>query len=211
MKKHIVLIILGGALLMIGIILSFNKKNEIIYYYDEVELSQEEASSLILEKTRNIVDIYENKDNTFKLVEEKKEEPQEPQDTPEGEEVPKDDTPSEYVKASDYEEVVNKLFTEKGIKELEGIKFGDKSFVNKQEDGSIYLLRTIPSDNSYLNCSISIKDILVNLDEIKATVTFSKNTIDKKDNLTYFVYEKSIDLIKKDDNWLVNSFVYTNK
>ena len=75
MKKHIVLIILGGALLMIGIILSFNKKNEIIYYYDEVELSQEEASSLILEKTRNIVDIYENKDNTFKLVEEKKEAP----------------------------------------------------------------------------------------------------------------------------------------
>ena len=208
MKKHIVLIILGGALLMIGIILSFNKKNNIIYYFDEVELSQEEASELILEKVRNIIDVYENKETTFKLVEEKKEEPQE---VPEGEEIPQDDTPSEYVKVSNYDDVLKKLFTEKGITEIEELKFNEKLFVDKKEDGSIYLLRTIPTENSYLNCSISIKDIVITLDEIKAIVTFSRNTIDQNDNLTYYVYEKNIDLIKKDDNWLVNTFVYTNK
>ena len=209
MKKHIILIILGGALLMIGIILSFNRKSNVIYYFDEVELSQEEANSLILEKTRSIVDIYENKEKTFKIVEDKKEEAE--QETLEGEETPKEETLNEYIKAIDYNEVVKKLFTEKGIKELEETRFNEKNFVDKKEDGSIYLLNTIPSDNSYLNCSITIKDIIVNLDEIKATVTFSKDLIDKDDNLTYYVYEKKIELIKKDDVWLVDTFIYTNK
>lgn len=190
MKKYTLLIIIGGLFLMIGIIFSFGKKKESAPYQENTNLTQEEAYSIILEKTRAIVDMYENPRDKFMLDREIDEE-------------------SDYLNVLNYDAIVYNMYTEKGIKELEKIKFENKSFVKKEND-EVYILKMIPDDNKYSNCAISISNISVNVDEIKATVTFSRNEIDQNDVLTYHVYEKNIELIKKDNKWLINTFIYSN-
>lgn len=190
MKKYALLIIVGGLFLMIGVILSFNKKKDVIYYVDEDNMTEEEVTSLIMEKTKTIVELYENSKNTFKLSEEQDEE-------------------SEYLVITNYDEVVDKLYTEKGKTELENIKFNNKNFITKNED-KVYVLKTLPESNLYSDCSISISNVNYNKDEIKAVVSFTKNNVDNNDVLTYYVYEKNIELILKDNKWLINTFIYSN-
>ena len=100
MKKHTLLIIIGGLFLIIGIIYSFGKKKENITYQENTNLTQEEASSLVLEKTREIIDLYENPKETFMLDREINEE-------------------SDYLNVLNYDTIVYNMYTEKGIKEIE--------------------------------------------------------------------------------------------
>lgn len=194
MKKYTLLIIIGGLFLIAGVVLSFNKKKNVIYIYDDASLSQDEAYSLIIEKTKQIIDIYENQNSTFEIVEEPNE----------------DNTEiKEYLKVNNYEEIIKKIFNDNGIEELETIKFNDKKFIEKKEDG-IYILSTIPKDNLYSNTSISVSNIVITLDNIKATVSFTRDEVDKDDILTYYIFEKGIELVKNDDKWLVKSFNYAN-
>ena len=190
MKKYTLLIIIGGLFLMIGIIYSFGKKKENIIYQEKTNLTQEEASSLILEKTRTIIDLYEKPKEAFMLDKEQ-------------------DSESEYLNILNYDAIVYNMYTEKGIKELENIKFNNKPFIKKEED-EVFVLKTIPDNNIYSNCSISISNISIINDEIKATVSLTRNEIDQNNVLTYHVFEKNIELIKKDNKWLINSFIYSN-
>ena len=190
MKKHTLLIIIGGLFLIIGIIYSFGKKKENITYQENTNLTQEEASSLVLEKTREIIDLYENPKETFMLDREINEE-------------------SDYLNVLNYDTIVYNMYTEKGIKEIEKTMFDNKSFVKKEED-EVFILKALPDNNKYSNCSISISDIFVNTNNIKAVVSFTRNEIDQNNALTYYVYEKNIELIKKDNKWLINTFIYSN-
>ncbi len=195
MKKHTLLIIVGGILLLTGFLLYNNHKPQTIYYYDS-KLTQDEAKALIIDKTKTIMDLYEKVDDSFKI--EKKEISDEEQ---------KED-PNLYVKVSNYDNVIDEIYSEKGKIELESIKFNQKSFIEKKEDG-IYILSKIPNDNSYLDSSIVVDNIRIKEDEIKALVSFESDKIDK-DNITYNIYEKDITLVKIDDKWLVDTFIYSN-
>ena len=201
MKKYTLLIALGGFLLIAGIILSMNKKGGTTYYYEK-ELTTDEATALILEKVKNVVDVYENPKTIFNVVNNKSKEPNDE------EEMPQEDT-NEYLNISNYDEVIDNLYTEKGKKELESIKFKEKLFVDKKDD-SVSILSSIPKSNSYLSSSITISDVKVNSEEIKATVTFSRDELKSDDVLTYYVYEKNMVLIKNEDKWLIDTFIYTN-
>ena len=110
---------------------------------------------------------------------------------------------------NNYDAVLKEIYTEKGISELETIKFGQDSFVKKEED-KVYLLKSIPQNNSYLNSTVSVEIKSNTLKEIEAVVSFSSDSTDANDILTYYVYEKNIKLIKNDDKWYVDTFVYTN-
>ena len=191
MKKHTLLIIIGGVFLLAGIVLYNGRGSQTIYYINS-KLSKEEATALILDRTKSIVDMYENIDDTFTVDKTKN----------------KEDEEDQYVKVKDYEKVVDNIYSEKGKIELEEIMFNKKAFVEKKEDG-VYLLSQLPSDNSYLKCSIAINNVIVKEDVITGSVLFTSDSIDK-DNIDYYVYQKDIKLTKIDDKWLVDTFIYPN-
>ena len=192
LKKHTLLIIIGGLLLVIGVILYNGKKTE-TYYYVESKMTQDEAKAIIIDKTKTIMDLYEKPNDTFSL-DKKGSTTEEESDN--------------YVKVLNYDEVIESLYTGNGIAELESTMFNKQSFVNRKDDG-VYILSSIPSDNSYLNCSIVVSNILIKDETIKATVSFTRDNVDK-DNINYYVYEKDIVLVKKDDSWLIDTFKYSN-
>ena len=201
MKKYTLLIIIGGIFLIAGIILYNGKKDQPIYY-TVYSMSQDEAKALIIDKTKLIMDLYENISESFIVENNTKNE-----ETPEEENKEKDIL-DEYVKVSNYDDVVNSLFTENGKTELESIKFKDKAFVLKKDDGT-YILSKIPSDNSYLNSSIFVDDVKITDDQVKALVSFSSDKVDSE-RIDYYIYEKDIILVKKDDKWFVDTFMYPN-
>lgn len=191
MKKYTMLIIAGGLFLIVGIILSFNRKDNNTYYFEKGNLTQEEAQALILEKTRSIIAIYENPKDVFMLDKDYNDN-------------------GDYLMVLNYENIIYNMYTENGKEEIEKVKFDGKSFIKKEED-DFFVLKEISDNNKYSDCSISISDIVVNSNSVRAKVSFTKNEIDKNDTLTYYVYEKNIELIKnEEDKWLINTFIYSN-
>ena len=206
MNKHTLLIIAGGIFLIGGLILSMGRKNEQVIYYVDSTLSLDEATSLIVEKTKNIMDIYENQNDIFII------------DSSNDSSSKKDDEDTEeavqepvelYVKVTNYDEVVDDIFTKDGKTELESIEFNKNTFVSKEENDT-YVLKEIPEDNKYSNCSISVGDVTILSDKISAKVSFTRDELDESNTLVYYVYEKDIEIIKDNDKWLVNSFNYPN-
>ena len=192
MKKHTLLIIIGGVFLLTGMIL-YNGREQTVYYYVDSKLTKDEARALILDRTKTIVDLYEKVDESFSV--EKANSQEETED-------------NKYLKALNYDQVVDSIYTENGKEELESIKFDKTSFVEKKDDG-VYILSSIPDNNSYVDCAVSIDDIIVKEDTITASVSFTSDSIDKE-NITYYIYKKDIKLVKEDDNWLIDTFIYSN-
>ena len=203
MKKHMLLIIFGGILLISGLVLSLNKKKNIIYITESL-LSQEEATNLVAEKIKNVMDIYERQSDIFNVVTENNtvvENQEEQTDLPVQEDL--------YIKVSNYDEVVDKLFSKEGKEELEKITFNNNPFVKKAEN-DVYILKEIPISNQYSNSSISVGDVYINTDEVKAKIAFTSDAIDSNDVINYYIFEKQIEIVKVDDNWVVKSFNYLN-
>lgn len=203
MKKHMLLIIFGGILLISGLVLSLNKKKNIIYITESL-LSQEEATNLVAEKIKNVMDIYERQSDIFNVVTENNtvvENQEEQTDLPVQEDL--------YIKVSNYDEVVDKLFSKEGKEELEKITFNNNPFVKKAEN-DVYILKEIPISNQYSNSSISVGDVYINTDEVKATIAFTSDAIDSNDVINYYIFEKQIEIVKVDDKWVVKSFNYLN-
>ena len=212
MKKHTLLIVIGAFLLIIGIVFFSMKKNDqVVYYYYETTLSRDEAVSLIADKVRNIINLYENEEKVFNISTQTKTDNLETND---GESSQNNENKSqdEYVLVNNYKEVVDSIYTENGIAELETINFKGNKFVKKNEDNNeVLLLKNIPTDNLYSDCGISVNTVIIKEDSIEANVVLSTNKVDKDNYLTYYVYEKKIKLIKKDDKWLVETFIYSNE
>ena len=193
MKKDKLLIGVGIILITLGVVL-FNLQNKkqdtIIYIEEDDTLTEDEVKRLIEEKVSNVINIYEDKNKTFKL-----------------------DAASDkdgYVKVNNYSETINKTFTENGIRELENTKFNGKNFFVKEDD-NIYLLDEIPADNKYINSNITLDKIDSSDKEITCLVTLSTYRLNDKEVLTFYIIEKKLKLIKSEENWLVDTFNYANE
>ncbi len=188
MKKNKMLIFIGIIFLFIGIFIyilsTHNDGNNIVYNYT---LTKSDAEAIIKEKVINIIKLYETPSDTFKV--ENQEE-------------------SEYYKVLNYEEIIKTLFSSNGQKELENTKFNDKNLVIKN-DSNISFLKAIPQDNRYTDGNYSVDKIEIKDDTITAEVTISTYGL-KDDKLSYYLYVKDIKLVKNNDDWLVDSFIYNN-
>ena len=191
-KNSTLLIGAGSIFLILGIlyllIVGINSSTMTVNG-DEL-LSQDEAIALTNDKTLKVMDLYENQSKVFNIEETEEED-------------------SLYHIAKNYDEIVKSLFSENGIKQLENSKFEDKEFVKKEED-KVYILKEIPEDNRYKTSNISISIMNIKKDSITSEVTLTSYKL-KDDVVTYYVIVKNVNLVKKDNEWLINDFSYPNE
>ncbi len=189
MKKNRLFIIVGLLLLFAGLVLFISNKHNSsdIIYIGEDELTTSDAEVIIKEKVNKLIKLYEVPNEAFKIEE-------------------KED--SDYYNVLNYDEIVKLLFSENGIKEFENTKFGDKQLVVKDEN-SVSILKNIPDNNKFLNSDIFVDNIKIQDDIINANVTFSFHGL-RDDILSYYLYVKDMKLVKSDNDWLIESFIYSN-
>lgn len=201
-----ILIIAGGLFLLLGTIMFVTQgsKNNVVVVKNGV-LSQDEANALIIDTTKNIINIYENPTSAFKTEEVKR-----PTTVEDGtEEIEETNEYEDYYLVLNYDEVVNAMFTENGIKELEQTTFEGKKFIIK-ESGKVYMLKEIPTENRYTDSNITINVTKIQNESIVSEITLTSYKLND-DMLTYYAIVKNLTLIKKDNTWLVDGFYYNNK
>ncbi|MBR4672815.1 MAG: hypothetical protein IKO78_06455 [Bacilli bacterium] len=201
-----ILIIAGGLFLLLGTIMFVTQgsKNNVVVVKNGV-LSQDEANALIIDTTKNIINIYENPTSAFKTEEVKR-----PTTVEDGtEEIEETNEYEDYYLILNYDEVVNAMFTENGIKELEQTTFEGKKFIIK-ESGKVYMLKEIPTENRYTDSNITINVTKIQNESIVSEITLTSYKLND-DMLTYYAIVKNLTLIKKDNTWLVDGFYYNNK
>ena len=74
----------------------------------------------------------------------------------------------------------------------------------------VFFLSSLPSDNSYLNSRIVLNKINVKEDKITADVSFYNSKLEGNE-LTYYIIVKELVLVKENDSWLVDNFLYSNE
>ena len=207
-KKNTLIIIVAVfvfGLFAIYYVNNMKKKDNVIYYEtaSNNDLTEAQAKVIIDEKVKTIMKLYENPVELFEI--EKNESNMDFDSVLNEKEVNELDY---YYKISNYDDVLKELYTENGVKELENTKFGDKSFV-KKDNGDIYLLKNIPNSNKYLKSNIVYYGIKYNNQIITAGIRITKyNLVD--DVINYYIVDKSIKIVKIDDKWFVESFVYAD-
>ncbi|MBR1385332.1 MAG: hypothetical protein IJ568_00730 [Bacilli bacterium] len=215
MKNKKLIIYVGLVILVLGVLLFVlqKPKNEKVYINDNNTLSKEEANSIISEVVRTVINVYEDPGKVFEV----EELPEIVADTINGEVLSQEDLAKNiksytYLKINNYEEKINDIFTLNGQNELENTLFGEeKFFINDQDDGYLFY-RNIPESNKYINSTISVDNIEVKDDEINAEVRLTTYSLDTEDDdiLSFYVVKKNIKLIKENEVWLVDTFLYNN-
>ena len=191
MKKNKVLIILGVLLIVCGMGLYISTKhNEVTEEIYEDELTANDAEAIIKEKISKIIKVYESPKEVFEI--EEKENSEE----------------SEYYTILNYDNVIDSLFTPEGKKELENTKFNNKNFIIKNET-SVSILKSIPQANQYKDGDCYTENIKINDDTITSDVTFYTYYL-VEDRLSYYLNVKNIKLIKNNNDWLIDTFIYNN-
>lgn len=192
MKKKALICILAGILLIAtGYILYSSKTGNINVTNSNSELTRDEAVSIMNNIIKDVIKVYENPSEIFDTV---------------LEEV---DGKSLY-KINNYSDVVDKLFTEKGRKQLENTVFSTGEFFTKNEE-TIYFMKDIPIDNQYSTSKITIDNVSIKEDKLSCEVTLSNYVVDSEDVISYYVIVKSLTIIKVEDNWLIDEFKYNNE
>lgn len=192
MKKKALICILAGILLIAtGYILYSSKTGNINVTNSNSELTRDEAVSIMNNVIKDVIKVYENPSEIFDTV---------------LEEV---DGKSLY-KINNYSDVVDKLFTEKGRKQLENTVFSTGEFFTKNEE-IIYFMKDIPIDNQYSTSKITIDNVSIKEDKLSCEVTLSNYVVDSEDVISYYVIVKSLTIIKVEDNWLIDEFKYNNE
>lgn len=192
MKKTYLLIVVGVLFVSIGLYLYFGKDNNQLESPSEDLLSKEEATSILSQSVKDIIKVYESPSTFFDVS------------------LEEIDGKKMY-KVNNYSEVIKTIFTEKGITQFESINFENSKFVTINEDNSIYFLGEIPSDNKYSNSKIVLNKVNVKLEELSCEVTFSDAVMDEEGIMNYYVIVKEFKLVKVDDRWLIDDFVYSNE
>lgn len=206
------LMLVGAVLVLLGLVLMILNKPKQTYEQIKSEvLSNEEAKEVVKDTLNRLIDVYESPDKVFKVVEKVTEEPADEETTEEPKEEPVQEEmeDEEYLIISDYDSIVKTLFTEKGIKEIETVKFNDKQFIVKEED-TVKVLKELPIDNRFKGNNITIGSTKVTKDSIQSEITMTTYLL-KEETLTYYVVVKNLTLIKKNDEWLIDSFKYNNQ
>lgn len=192
MKKAYLLIVVGVFFVSVGLYLYFGKDNNQLESLGEVLLSKEEATSVLSQSVKDIIKVYESPSTFFDVS------------------LEEIDGKKMY-KVNNYLEVIKTIFTEKGINQFESINFENSKFVTINEDNSIYFLGEIPSDNKYSNSKIVLNKVNVKFEELSCEVTFSDAVMDEEGIMNYYVIIKEFKLVKVDDRWLIDDFVYSNE
>ena len=192
-KQMIILIAIIVIIFAVGFVLK-NKKKDVAPPQEEQStiLSKEEGEALSKDIVYKLIEVFEQQDKVFKVTQEETDEKE------------------EYITVTDYDNVVKTIFTEKGLKEFEKTTFNKKTFVKKEEDGTVKLLKEIPEDNQYIDANVSITKIDIKEKEISVTLNITKYNM-KDDILNYYVFVKELKLIKNEEDWLVDSFNYLNE
>ncbi len=219
--KATCLVLVGVFLLFIGFMIYtsrprviYNEQGEITSYV----MSEDEAKSLIESILSNVLNIYENPTKLFKV---KSDNVEEHETEEKAKEEKKDIDPNIYI--LDYDSIMPKYFTKNGIMEFEEMKFSNKPYYNKNEDGDIFFSTNVILDNNkFTNVSYTITKLIIGETEISCNINFSKLRIDELDEVNYEVYTKKLVLVKEEEDetnkedenktyWLVESFNYANK
>ena len=191
MKKNKILIILGVLLIASGMVLYISTKhNEVTQEFHEEELKTSDAEAIIKEKISKIIKVYESPKEIFEIEENE------------------NDEESEYYTVLNYDTIIDSLFTPEGKKELENTKFNNKNFVVKTES-SISILKSIPQANQFKDGNCYTENIKIDEDTITSDVTIYSNYL-VEDRLSYYLNVKSIKLIKNNNDWLIDTFIYNN-
>ena len=190
-KNSTLLIGAGGVFLLFGLLsfIIFGQNNNKMKNNDGL-LTKEEAIALINDKTKTVIDLFENQSEVFDIVE--------------------SDQEDLYQEVNNYDKIIKNLYSEEGIKQLEESKFGENLFVKKNEDNKVFLLKDIPEDNRYKGTEISTEIMDIKKDSIVSEVTITTYKM-KDDVVTYYVIVKDVELIKKDNEWLIKDFSYPNE
>ncbi len=190
-KNSTLLIGAGGVFLLFGLLsfIIFGQNNNKMKNNDGL-LTKEEAIALINDKTKTVIDLFENQSEVFDIVE--------------------SDQEDLYQEVNNYDKIIKNLYSEEGIKQLEKSKFGENLFVKKNEDNKVFLLKDIPEDNRYKGTEISTEIMDIKKDSIVSEVTITTYKM-KDDVVTYYVIVKDVELIKKDNEWLIKDFSYPNE
>lgn len=194
MKKSYLLIIFGILLVFFGTYVFISSFDKGTPTFSVKLLNKEEATNIVSEKVNYLVKVYEDSSKVFNV-----------------EEI--DDGGMKLNKINNYEEIVNKLFTKNGLEQFENTVFKENNKANNfvtKKDNNIFLLSSLPSDNSYLNSRIVLNKINIKEDKITADVSFYNSKLEGND-LTYYIIVKELVLVKDDDSWLVDNFLYVNE
>lgn len=209
MKKNTLVIII--AIVVFGLLAVFyvnnmKKNNNNVIYYETAnsnDLTEGQAKVIIDEKVKAIMNLYEKPLETFDV--EKTESDMSFDNIINGKELNELDY---YYKVTNYTDIVKELYTENGVKELESTKFGDKAFI-KRDNNSVYVLKTLPASNKYIGSNIAYYGIKFNSQVIVASIRVTKyDMVD--DVINYYIVDKTIKIVKIDDKWYVESFVYAD-
>jgi len=190
MKKSYLFIIFGGLLIFFGGYLIINSGKDVNTGISVKLLSKEEATTIISEKVNYLIKVYEKSSEVFNV-----------------ESV--EENGKKINKINNYDEIVSKLFTNKGLEQFENTVFGENKFVTKKEN-DVFFLSNVPSDNSYLDSRIILNKINVKENVVTADVSFYNSKLDGND-LTYYIIIKELVLVKEKDSWLVDDFLYVNE
>jgi len=229
-SKSTMLMIVGGLFLFIGMMLYMTRPQ--VQYDSNTQimttiLSVDESKTLMDSLLKNIINLYEKPNELFDVTPEKYENPEEKkeevkEDTskkntkkntkkeePIVEEEPKEET-TNALAVNNYEEIITKLFTEKGIKQLENMKFNDVKYIVKDGDKVYFMDDVVGKDNKFASDIYVYGKPLITENKIKCKISFNRVTIDTNDETNYELFIKELVIVKKDDNWLIDSFDYSN-
>ena len=187
-KVGIVLLALG-ALCIIYAVYLFTDPTPNVYIPDVVEkiLTEEEVRGIAEELLLRSLEIYENPKSNFRGEEEK----------------------DEYILVHDYDEVVDKIFTEKGKTEFETVKINDKAFVDKRADG-IYILATLPEEQHYSKWQLATSKYRLSKKANRLVVNFGKTELDDETNPIIFSMSVDMRIALVNDVWLIESFNFND-
>jgi len=210
--------VVGGIVLVIVLIFIITRPQQAYVEQSAAEidrLSDEQAKNVIESLMKNAIDVYENPGNIFKVsdasidIEEKKEEKEENKEEKK-EEKQEEKKENNAKLISNYDEVMKTIFTEKGIKEFEKMIFKDKKYVYKKNDIVYFINDVIDKDYVLSDVTFNYSKFSVKKESISCNVNFNKVDIDEVNTVNYYIITKAIKIVKSGDNWLIDSFVYTN-
>ena len=189
--KDLILIILGTLLFISGV--AYNSLNRgAPAVVDDGVLSKNEAKSIAQSLISKVIYVYEQPSKVFD-VEEKSNE---------------DGTKTSTLK--NYNDIVKGIFSEKGIKQLESMKFNSKLYINKDQN-IVTVTDVIPDNNKFYNSSYSITEIKIGKDYFTCKVNFYRANTNSNDTLVYYAVTKNLRVVKDGDNYLVDNIIYSNK
>ncbi len=188
-------VIIGFVLILLGIVINVFFNHRVSMARDG-SVSKEEATGFLSTLVERVVYVYEKPSAVFKTEKQKMK-------------VGEDEV--EVTVLTDYNDRVKEIFTDSGIKQLENMKFGGKKYINK-DNGKVYVMDVIGVKNKVLNSSLQISNVSVNNNSnlIKGTANFYKAGTDENDVMSYYYLMKNVRLVRVDNTFYVDSFIYSN-